>query len=315
MELFRWQQAHGSLLAAGADQPQQSEQLQVLWTRPGLDASLTQQFPDLVPSTYLRGTPIMIDGVLYAPDAVGLVEAFDPATGKTLWVQKPFAPTLKEAAGESTRGVDSWRSGNDRRIVSMRGQYLYELDARSGAPISSFGDGGRVSLNRQTPDNAPFFGWNGPIVVGDVIVVGGNGGGLSGEGYGDGGFDAWARPEDIRGFDVRTRPAAVAIPLSRPRPGARPRPSTSAIWPPGRRCRQMSSSASCMCRPVLRPSLTTAVIDPATTSTRIACWRSMPRPASSSGTSRWCIMTSGTTTMPRHRRSAISTSMASASLR
>ena len=178
--------------------------LQVLWSRPGLDASLTKQFPDLVPSNYLRGTPIMIDGVLYAPDAVGLVEAFDPATGKTLWVQKPFAPTLKEAAGDGTRGVDSWSSKGERRIVSMKGQYLYELDAKTGDLIASFGEGGRVSLNRHTPDNAPYFGFNGPIVVGDVIVVGGNGGGQAGGGYGDGGFDAWARPEDIRGFDVRT---------------------------------------------------------------------------------------------------------------
>jgi glucose dehydrogenase len=88
--------------------------------------------------------------------------------------------------------------------VSERGQYLYELDARTGEPITSFGDRGRVSLNRNTPDNAPFFGWNGPLVVGDVIVIGGNGGGLAGGGYGDGGFDAWARPEDIRGFDART---------------------------------------------------------------------------------------------------------------
>jgi quinoprotein glucose dehydrogenase len=180
------------------------DHVQVLWKRPGLDASLKQQFPDLVPSNYLRGTPIMIDGVLYAPDAVGLVEAFDASTGQTLWVQKPFAATMKEAAGQSTREVDLWRSGTERRIVSMRGQYLYELDAHTGAPITSFGDGGRISLNRHTPDNAPFFAWNGPIVVGDVIVVGGNGGGLSGAGYGDGGFDAWARPEDIRGFDVRT---------------------------------------------------------------------------------------------------------------
>jgi quinoprotein glucose dehydrogenase len=184
--------------------PSNLTQLQLIWSRPGLDASLTRQFPDLVPSTYLRGTPILIDGVLYAPNAVGLVEAFDAATGKTLWVQKPFAPTLKEAAGESTRGVDAWGSGTDRRIVSMRGEYLYELDARSGGPVSRFGNGGRVSLNRQTPDKAPYFAWNGPLVVGDVIVVGGNGGGMSGEGYGDDGFDAWARPEDIRGFDART---------------------------------------------------------------------------------------------------------------
>ena len=42
------------------------------------------------------------------------------------------------------------------------------------------------------------------MVVGNVIVVGGNGGGQAAGGYGDGGFDAWARPEDIRGFDART---------------------------------------------------------------------------------------------------------------
>jgi glucose dehydrogenase/mono/diheme cytochrome c family protein len=178
--------------------------LGVAWTRPGMDAALTQQFPDLSPSNYLHGTPIMIGGVLYAPNGVGLVEAFDPATGKTLWVQQPFAATLKEAAGESTRGVDFWREGSDKRIVAMRGEYLVELDADTGVARRDFGDRGRVSLNRHTPDHAPFFGWNGPIVVADVIIVGGNGGGKAGGGYGDGGPEREARPEDIRGYDVRT---------------------------------------------------------------------------------------------------------------
>ncbi len=179
-------------------------QLQTLWTRPGLDPSLTQEFPDLVPSNYLRGTPVIVDGVLYAPNAVGLVEAFDPLTGKTLWVQKPYLPTLKEAAGQSTRGVDYWQHGADRRIVTVRGEYLYLLDANTGARVPGFGEGGRVSLNRHTPDAAPYFGFNGPLVVGDVIVVGGNGGGKAGGGYGDGGPEIGAKPEDIRGFDVRT---------------------------------------------------------------------------------------------------------------
>src|SRR5580692_3918158 len=64
------------------------DKLQVLWTRPGLDPSIHDTFPDIVPSNYLRGTPILVGGVLYAPDAVGLVEAFDAATGATKWVQK-----------------------------------------------------------------------------------------------------------------------------------------------------------------------------------------------------------------------------------
>jgi glucose dehydrogenase/mono/diheme cytochrome c family protein len=180
--------------------------LGVAWTRPGVDAALTRQFPDLAagPSYYLRGTPIMIDGVLYAPDAVGLVEAFDPVTGKTLWVQQPFPATLQGAAGHSTRGVDFWRNGSDERIVVVRDRDLIELDAGTGTPRSEFGDHGRVSLDRHTPDNEPFIGFNGPIVVGDVIVVGGNGGGKAGSGFGDGGVETASGPENIRGYDVRT---------------------------------------------------------------------------------------------------------------
>jgi quinoprotein glucose dehydrogenase len=146
----------------------------------------------------------MIDGVLYSPNGVGLVEAFDAVTGKTLWVQKPFEATMKEAAGQSSRGVDYWRKGSDQRIVSVRGEYLYEMDARTGAARSDFGTGGRVSLNRHTPDGAPYFGFNGPIIVNDVIIVGGNGGGKTGFGYGDGGPEKESSPEDIRGYDVRT---------------------------------------------------------------------------------------------------------------
>lgn len=33
----------------------------------------------------LRSTPLFIDGVLYAPNIFGLVEAFDPATGERVW--------------------------------------------------------------------------------------------------------------------------------------------------------------------------------------------------------------------------------------
>jgi quinoprotein glucose dehydrogenase len=178
--------------------------LRPVWRRPAIDSQLLARFPDLVASNYFRGTPIMIDGVLYAPNGVGLIEAFDAATGRTIWVQQPASPTLKEATGHSTRGVAYWRNGVDARIIAVRGEYLYALNAGTGAACRDFGQNGRVSLNRHTPDDARYFGFAGPLVVGDVIVVGGNGGGKSGEGYGDDGFEARARPEDIRGYDVRT---------------------------------------------------------------------------------------------------------------
>src|SRR5580704_12010453 len=178
--------------------------LRVVWRKPALDPQISDKFPDLVSSNYFRGTPIIVNGVLYAPNGVGLVEAFDATTGRTKWVQQPVEPTLKEASGESTRGVAYWHKGSDERIVSIRSQYLYAMDAKTGAPKRDFGENGRISLKRTTLDNAPYFGFPGPFIVNDVIVVGGNGGGRAAGGYGDGGFDAGAKPEDIRGYDIHS---------------------------------------------------------------------------------------------------------------
>ncbi len=178
--------------------------LHVIWRRQAIDPQIMDKFPDLTSSNYFRGTPIVIDGVLYAPDGVGLVEAFDAATGQTKWVQQPVEPTLREAAGQSTRGVAYWRRQTDERIISIRRDYLYAIDAKTGKPIRDFGENGRVWLDRHTPDQAGYFGYPGPFVVNDVIVVGGNGGGKTGEGYGDDGFNSHSTPEDLRGYDIHT---------------------------------------------------------------------------------------------------------------
>ena len=75
------------------------------WRRPAIDPSFTRPFPELEPSGYLRATPILIDGVLYASNAVGLVEAFDPGTGETLCLQEPPLATLQGVAGRGVHGV------------------------------------------------------------------------------------------------------------------------------------------------------------------------------------------------------------------
>ena len=182
--------------------------VQVLWRRPALDAALTAEYPELEAGGYLRGTPILVEGTLYAPNGVGLVEAFDPATGETRWVQRPESE--EDATGRSFRGVAYWRdsgagggdsaSGADGsgRIISVRGPSMHALNAGTGEPVASFGDGGRVDL--QLPAGGR-YGWSsGPIVVGDVIVLAG-----TVDGAGDGGTE-WRGSvrEDIRGFDART---------------------------------------------------------------------------------------------------------------
>ena len=176
-------------------------ELRVLWRRPAVDARYTEAFPELVASPNLRGTPIFINGVLYAPNGVGLVEAFDPGTGETLWVQEPTESGLRGVAGGSTRGVAFWSDGSEQRLFSTRGEYLYALDAKTGNVLPAFGDNGRVNLSQGSDSPwADRFNWtSGPLVVGDIIIVAGNNGGA-----GDSGVTKEAAPGDVRGFDVRT---------------------------------------------------------------------------------------------------------------
>jgi len=176
--------------------------LRIVWRRPAVRSELTEAFPDLFPSAYLRSTPIFVGGVLYAQDAHGLVIALDAATGEIVWEQELVEFTQEEADGEPTRGVDYWSSGSgDDRILAVRGEYLYALNTGTGEPYGDFGDDGRVSLrfeDRQ-PLAGSFSDSSGPIIVGDVVVVSG-----ITAGAGDRGNKREAVPEDARGYDVRT---------------------------------------------------------------------------------------------------------------
>ena len=176
-------------------------ELEIAWRRPADDPELRAAFPDLSVNAYLRSTPILVDGVLYAPNALGLLEAFDPATGETVWRQSPFAATEQEVAGSSTRGAAYWTDGTARRLLLVRGGYLYALDAATGRRVASFGlaDQGRADLDWEHELAGEFDWTGGPIVVGDVVVVAGITGGA-----GDGGVVREAAPENVRGFDVRT---------------------------------------------------------------------------------------------------------------
>ncbi|MGH9784730.1 MAG: hypothetical protein ACRD88_11130, partial [Terriglobia bacterium] len=52
--------------------------LQIAWRRPAVDPQIMARNPELrIPGNF-RVTPLMVDGVLYSPNGVGLVEAFHP---------------------------------------------------------------------------------------------------------------------------------------------------------------------------------------------------------------------------------------------
>ena len=172
--------------------------LQIAWRRPHLDPALS----GLVPPSFrlsnnFRSTPLMVRGVLYASNAIGLTEAFDPETGKTLWVQKPGGEDLRGST--SNRGVAYWSQGADERLFSFRGHSLFALNPKTGEPIPSFGHKGVVDLNDGIDTTLGQWHWaSAPLVAKDVIVMG------SAMAEQDSATKQEGQPGDVRGYDEHT---------------------------------------------------------------------------------------------------------------
>ena len=133
-------------------------QLRIAWRRPAVDRQPhRRRSTNFSFSHDFRATPLMIDGVLYGSNGIGLVEAFHPGTGKTLWVQQPFADEPDAGLrGNSTRGSRTGRDGSERRLFVIRGEYLIALDPRHRRrAIATWGDGGRVNLQPGLGPRAP----------------------------------------------------------------------------------------------------------------------------------------------------------------
>ena len=174
------------------------QNLKVAWRHPGIDPQILQTYPKLKVSNNLRSTPLLIQGVLYVSNGVGLVEAMDPATGKTLWTQDPVGIGIEGMEGVASRAISYWTDGNNARIVTVRGQYLFAVDAKTGKASQGFGSNGRVDLTDSTGKQR--FTWTapGPLVVKDVIIIGGQALKSGGD------FISAMLPGDIRGYDIHS---------------------------------------------------------------------------------------------------------------
>jgi quinoprotein glucose dehydrogenase len=174
--------------------------LRVAWRRPQADPDLLAANPAVRLSNRYTATPIMANGMLYVPDGFGLVEALDPATGKTVWTQKPLTPAPDGLQnGGAHWGVAYTNQGGQARIFSTRAQYLFALDARTGDPIADFGDNGKVDLNVGLGPLMKSFRWSGvPLVARDVVVIG------SSMLEQDSARTKEGPPGDVRAYDVKS---------------------------------------------------------------------------------------------------------------
>jgi quinoprotein glucose dehydrogenase len=151
-------------------------------------------------------TPLVANGLMFLATPYRRVTALDAETGKQVW-----AYDIPGNDAPSTRGVEYWKGGN-RVIVSTRDGKIIALNAKTGEPVTSFGENG--ILNTRTPEilnglpNAAFGYSTPPLVVNNVLVTGGRvqeqpTKGASG---------------DIRGWDIRTGKLLWTF-HSVPRPG------------------------------------------------------------------------------------------------
>jgi quinoprotein glucose dehydrogenase len=137
------------------------------------------------PEYKLEGTPLMVNGVLYATAGTRRsVIALDAATGELLWVHGEREGARGAAAPRqlSGRGLAYWADSKEQRILYVTPGYrLIALDAKTGAPAPNFGKNGSVDLKQgvvygtgQQIDlvNGEIGLHSTPIVAKDVVIVG-----------------------------------------------------------------------------------------------------------------------------------------------
>lgn len=97
-------------------------------------------------------SPIVVEGVMYL-SVPGGASAIDPETGMELW---RFTPKDLSRPGRD-RGVAYWPGDGTLapRIVYTISDRLYALDAKTGVPIPSFGNGGMLNLRDEVADKYP----------------------------------------------------------------------------------------------------------------------------------------------------------------
>jgi quinoprotein glucose dehydrogenase len=187
--------------------------LRIAWRQSATPVEARRGANAPAPTNY-QSTPLMAGGLLYMSAGNGTVVALNAATGKVAWSeaspQPPGAPSrgnfiqhdepgqpgviIVSGRAWASRGLAYWSDNQDARVITVVGQSLVVLNAKTGQRYPGFGANGYVDLTKGLDRPIEAYRWGGPpIVVGDVIVVAGivTAGGRS-------------QPGDVRGYDVRT---------------------------------------------------------------------------------------------------------------
>ena len=166
-------------------------------------------------SAMYQANNLIVDGRLYTPTPYSRLEALDATTGALLWSFDPDS-VHGPLADRDQRGIMYWTDGTQGRILTMKGNYLFALDAVTGELISSFGKEGWIHLGEQLDvEETPSVYLNTPgQIYQDMFIIGTN--------------VSESTPGAVRAFDIRTGKRKWIF-HTLPRPGE----FGSETWPEG----------------------------------------------------------------------------------
>ncbi|MDE2135261.1 MAG: pyrroloquinoline quinone-dependent dehydrogenase [Alphaproteobacteria bacterium] len=143
-----------------------------------------------------EATPLVVGGTMYLTTPYHRVVALSPQTGAQIWSYEVAGP-----GQPSIRGVEYWpgdKQSPPEILFGTRDGRLIALDAKTGAPIASFGDKGVVNL--RTPEimndypKAIYGLTSPPIVYRDLVITG----------VANQEFPALGSYGDVRAWNVKT---------------------------------------------------------------------------------------------------------------
>ena len=162
------------------------------WTSPDFEIvkAIGKTISPPLSATGLKGTPLVVNGVMFMSSGLGQIVALDAATGATKWLHNP--ESYKDGGSASvvgpwqTRGVAYWSDGGtDRRILMGTADgYLLAVNADTGRPIDTFGVRGKADLYPAIPraTRSTLKMWSGeahyvspnspPVIVRNTVIVG-----------------------------------------------------------------------------------------------------------------------------------------------
>ncbi|MCI4646082.1 MAG: PQQ-dependent dehydrogenase, methanol/ethanol family [Hyphomonadaceae bacterium] len=122
-----------------------------------------------------QGTPLVVDGVMYATGPWSVVYALDAATGKELWIYDPEvegAWARKACCDVNNKGV-AYQDGV--LFLGVVDGYLDAVDAETGERL--------WRADTLTDRTRSYTVTGAPRVAGDVVVIGSGGGDMDARGY------------------------------------------------------------------------------------------------------------------------------------